>query len=132
MGVAQLEQLPEYIRIKKCNFEEYRRRLADIPGLRLADVPAYADNNHWMYAMRIDRDAYGADSETLMARLAAEKIQTRLVWHLNHLQRPYQSCQHYRIERAPKLLDCTLNIPCSVGLKPEELDRVVRALQQKP
>jgi aminotransferase in exopolysaccharide biosynthesis len=132
VGVAQLEQLPEYIRIKKCNFEEYRRRLADIPGLRLADVPAYADNNHWMYAMRIDRDAYGADRETLMARLAAEKIQTRPVWHLNHLQRPYQSCQHYRIERAPKLLDCTLNIPCSVGLKPEELDRVVRALQQKP
>ena len=65
-----------------------------------------------------------------MQLLGLQGIQTRPVWQLNHLQKPYHDCQRYRIERAPELLQRTLNIPCSVDLTQSQVDRVVEALSR--
>lgn len=131
LGVAQLEQLPEYVRIKQQNYQIYKARVDAVPGLHLAEVPPYAENNHWMYALRLDAAAYGLDREATMTMLARQGIQTRPLWHLNHLQRPYQACQHYRIERALRLWETTLNLPCSANLTAADLERVVRALDNR-
>ncbi|HUJ70715.1 MAG TPA: LegC family aminotransferase [Verrucomicrobiae bacterium] len=131
MGVAQLEQLPHYLQIKKSNYLGYKVQVDAIPGLHLADVPPYAHNNHWMYAMQIDRAKYGFDREQLMAELALHRVQTRPLWQLNHRQRPYQNCQHYQIDRAIHLLEATLNLPCSVDLTSEQMQRVVDVLQRR-
>jgi dTDP-4-amino-4,6-dideoxygalactose transaminase len=132
MGVAQLEQLPKYLENKKRNYLAYKSQVDAMAGLHLSEVPEYATNNYWMYAMQIDKAKQGRDREQLMAELARHKIQTRPLWQLNHLQRPYLTCQHYRIERAPQMLDVTLNLPCSVDLTPEQIQRVIEVLRQKP
>jgi aminotransferase in exopolysaccharide biosynthesis len=131
MGVAQLEQLPRYLQIKKANYLEYKSQIDAIPGLHLAEPPAYATNNHWMYAMQIDKAKYGLDREQLMAELARHQVQTRPLWRLNHLQRPYQNCQHYQIDRAVRMLDVTVNLPCSVDLTREQMHCVVEVLQRQ-
>ena len=64
-----------------------------------------------------------------MAFLDAHGVQTRPVWHLNHLQKPYRTCRAYRVETALGLWERTLNIPCSVGLRPEDAARVVSLLK---
>lgn len=128
LGVAQLEQLPKFLEIKKSNFKAYQQALADIDGLVLADGPAYADNNHWMYALQIDEEVYGRDRESLMAYLGDQGIETRPVWHLNHLQKPYRDCQSYAIDQALTLAGITLNIPCSSNLSPEDRDYVIEKL----
>ena len=64
-----------------------------------------------------------------MAYLAGKGIETRPVWHLNHLQKPYGKCQAYKIEKALQLLETTLNIPSSVGLTEAEIARVVESLK---
>jgi len=130
LGVAQLELLPEYLRRKRHNFEAYQLRLNGVAGLTLAPPPDYADNNLWMYALQIDAARFGRDREQTMAMLGKAEIQSRPVWHLNHLQRPYLDCQSYRIERATDLHSRTLNIPCSVNLTDVAIDRVVMALKQ--
>ena len=84
-----------------------------------------------MYPLQIDEAVYGLDRERLMAVLDRNGIQTRPLWHLNHLQQPYRACQQYQITRAERLLANTLTLPCSVNLTPEELDRVVTVLQRK-
>jgi perosamine synthetase len=132
MGVAQLEQLPKYLENKKRNYLAYKNEVDTLPGLQLAEVPEYAANNYWMYAMQIDKAKQGRDREQLMAELGRKKIQTRPLWQLNHLQRPYLNCQHYRIERAGQMLDVTLNLPCSVDLTQEQIQRVIEVLRQKP
>jgi aminotransferase in exopolysaccharide biosynthesis len=129
LGVAQLEQLPDYLKIKKRNRQRYRSAISGIPGLCLGEVPNYADNNCWMYPLKIDRQHYGMDRDGLLKHLAGRGIQSRPVWLLNHRQKPYLDCQHYRIERAQELWERTLNLPCSVGLKDEELGRVVEILK---
>lgn len=129
LGVAQLERLEEFIEIKARHYRTYREKLDEIDGLHLAEVPPYARNNCWMYALRVEKEKYGKDREELMACLAEKGIQSRPLWHLNHLQKPYQDCRAYRVEKADKLLAETLNIPCGVGLKEEEIQRVIEVLQ---
>ncbi len=128
LGVAQLEQLSEYIRIKTNNFMKYKTEIDKINGLKLAEPPAYAESNYWFYAMQIDGDVYGKNQEELMKYLSDNNIQSRPVWHLNHLQKPYKNCQSYKIEKAFKLLENTLNIPCSLNLQKEDIERVVKVL----
>lgn len=130
VGVAQLEQLPAYVEAKRRNYQLYKRHIDLIPGLRIAGVPDCAANNCWMYALQVERAKYGMDREELMRYLEERGIQTRPVWQLNHLQKPYRDCQRYRIERAPDLLEQTLNIPCSIALDESQINRVIEALQR--
>ena len=128
LGVAQLEQLPNYLNIKKKNYEFYKKNIDQILGLHLSEVPGYAENNYWMYALQIDKNIYKKDREELMSCLSRHKIQTRPVWYLNHLQKPYKDCQNYKIEKALELLEKTLNIPCSINLKKQDIERILEVL----
>lgn len=129
LGVAQLEQLPEFIEVKKQNFIICKEKINKIPGLHLAETPDYAENNHWMYSLQIDKDKYGKDREKLMQYLSDKGIHTRPVWYLNHLQKPYKSYQNYKIEKAIELWENTLNIPCSVNLSNNDIMKVITLLK---
>ena len=129
MGVAQLEQLPGYLKIKKRNYQRYKNEIDEISGLHIAKTPEYAENNHWMYALQIDKSEYGKDREQLMTYLTENNIQARPVWYLNHMQKPYRSCQFYQIEKANDLIDKTINIPCSVNLKEHEIGYIIKFVQ---
>jgi len=66
-----------------------------------------------------------------MEHLRRAGIQSRPVWHLNHLQKPFVGEQHFEIEKAFELAEITLNIPCSTNLTDAEVARVVDALRQR-
>lgn len=131
VGVAQMEQLPDFIETKRRNFEAYQQAVASLKGISIPDSPPYARNNHWMYPLLIDPERYGADREQLMAKLARAGIQSRPLWYPNHLQRPYADCEHYRIERAMLLHERTLNLPCSTNLTSEDVEFVVAQLARE-
>jgi len=129
LGVSQLEQLSGFLEKKKRVYRSYKERIDPIPGVKVTELPPYADNNHWMISIQIDEADFGMNRESLMEYLTDHNIQSRPMWHLNHLQRPYRDCQRYHIERAPRLLENTLNIPCSVGITDEQIDIVVETLR---
>ncbi len=129
LGVAQMEQLPDFLERKREHWLAYRDAIAGIDGLELADVPKGARNNHWMDPLRIDAARYGQDREELMARLGSKGIQTRPLWLPNHLQRPFRDHQAHRIERALELHEQTLMLPCSAGLTAEQRETVVGELR---
>ena len=128
IGVAQLEQLPGFLDRKKEIYRKYVEAVEEIDGLTISPVPDYAENNHWMNILRIDSEVYGRDRETLMADLKVQGIQTRPVWHSNHLQKPYRDCQSYRIERAKKLVVTSLCLPGSVNIREDQINKVIEAL----
>ena len=131
LGMAQFEKLNRMIEIKKRNYEIYKKGLKDIPGIRLLDVPKNTRPNHWFYSMAIDKSKYGLDKEELMRALAKKNIETRPVWHLNHMQKPYLKNQCYKIEKAYYFLKSVLNIPCSTNLKTHEIKRVISEVRNK-
>ena len=129
LGVAQLEKLQSYIKIKRKNYRTYKTEICKIPGLKIADVPDYAKSNYWFYCMQIDECIYGKDRDELMKYISANGIQTRPIWYLNHLQQPFKNFQNYKIEKAFDLVRKTLNIPCSVNIKKSEIEQVIEALK---
>lgn len=131
MGVAQLEKLPEYITVKEKNYQIYKDGIDEIRGLHLAETPDYAMSNYWFYCLQIDKKKYGKDREQLMAYMSDNKIQTRPIWYLNHLQKVYQNYLSYKIERAFQVLEETLNIPCSVNLKKDDISYVLDILKHR-
>ncbi|MCH7826982.1 MAG: LegC family aminotransferase [Bacteroidetes bacterium] len=131
LGVAQLEQLPDFIKHKKKNYLYYKNEIKKIKGLRLAEVPNYVKNNYWLYALEIDKELYGKDKDELLSNLNNNGIQARPIWYLNHLQKPYKTDFSYKIENAIKLWKCTLNIPSSVSLMNEEINVIIKILKNK-
>ena len=89
-------------------YKLYKQKINKIKGLQITDVPKYANNNHWMYPLQIDKNIYGKDKEELMKFLSEYNIQTRPIWFLNHLQKPYRNCAVYKINNAKKLNDSSL------------------------
>ena len=96
----------------------------------MAQVTDYADNNHWMNLLQIDKKTYGEDREELMQRLDANNIQTRPAWAPIHLQKPYQSCQTYHIERAEELIGISLCLPSSTNLSDSNLLKMITNLNE--
>jgi dTDP-4-amino-4,6-dideoxygalactose transaminase len=63
-----------------------------------------------------------------MAELKINGIQTRPVWQLNHLQKPYRNCYAYKIEMAQKLLEQSLCLPSSVNIDKNQIVKVITVL----
>ena len=130
LGMAQLELLDKYIKIKKFNYDLYRNMLQGLEGLSLLDVPEGTSPNYWFYSLIIDKKKLGMDRETLMRKLTECNIQTRPLWYLNHLQKPFRKNQSYKIEKAFWFLDRVLNIPCSTALSHADIKTVVSAIKK--
>lgn len=130
MGVAQMEELESFIKIKKRNYELYKEKLKDVDGISLLGVPKGTRPNYWFYSLIIDKEKYGIDREELMQKLEKEGIQARPVWYLNHKQKPYLNNQSYKIERAFWFWERVLNIPCSTNLSENEVKKVCLTIKR--
>jgi aminotransferase in exopolysaccharide biosynthesis len=128
MGLAQLEQLSEFLERKLDIYHQYVEAVRHIEGLSILPVPEYARNNHWLNLLQIDSAEYGRDREGLMEDLHKKGIQSRFVWQLNHLQKPYRDCQTYKIELAEKIVKNTLCLPSSTQLNEEEIKKVIACI----
>jgi perosamine synthetase len=129
VGVAQMENLDEYVRIKREIAERYAKGLADVPGLTLPQEAPWAFSTFWLYTVLVDKEKAGVGSRELQKALAERNIQTRPLWAPIHEQRPYHDCQAYRIETAPHIYRQALSLPCSVGLREADQQRVIDAVR---
>lgn len=125
VGVAQMEVLDEYVRVKRGIAERYAKSLADVPGLTLPVEAPWAFSTFWLYTVLVDEKHFGIDSRALQRALADRNIQTRPLWAPIHEQRPYRDCPSYRIEVTLRLCRQALSLPCSVGLSEMDQQRVI-------
>jgi len=123
-----LEQLPAFLKIKDSIYKTYLKGLSQIEGLSLAEVPNYAQNNHWMNVVQIDSNVFNKDRDSLMLHLEQNGIQTRPVWMLNHLQTPYKKCQSYFIEHAKYLISNSLCLPSSINLSLKQIKKIINII----
>lgn len=125
IGVAQLEQLDEFIRRKNQNYDIYTQLLQGCAAGDMLPFRKETRSNKWFYAFCIKED--GA-AEKWMNALAQEGIQTRMVWKLNHRQNPYAKCEAYQIEKAEYYAEHVLNLPCSTNIEETEIRQVCETL----
>ncbi|MDR1032354.1 MAG: LegC family aminotransferase [Holosporales bacterium] len=114
IGIAQLEQLEQFIAIKEKNYNLYKAA-----GLNLLSFQDNTRSNKWFYSFVTDK------RDELLSRLKASGIQSRPIWSLIHALRPYKRCQSYMISKATEYWQKVVNIPCSTNLTPEEINYIV-------
>lgn len=118
MGLAQLEKLEGFIEAKTQNYHRYIQEGVPLHRFRPDIRP-----NYWFYSFLTER------RDELMMILDAQQIQTRPIWHLIHLLKPYRGAQTGDISCALHYWERIVNIPCSTGLTETELCRVAQALR---
>lgn len=130
LGLAQLEQLEKFIKIKRKNFKLYKKLVSSVEGLKMLEAPKGTFSNHWFYSLIIDKKRFGIDKDELMYILDKKGIQTRPIWLPNHLQKPYRNNQAYRIEKATWFWKRVLNLPCSSNLKKSQIKKVTSEIKK--
>jgi aminotransferase in exopolysaccharide biosynthesis len=129
LGLAQIEQLEDFIKIKKDNYDLYRKEIQEIPGLRILGFKGGIRPNYWFYTLYIEQE-YALNRDQTIKYLASKKIQSRPIWGLISDQIPYEGSQTYKIEKARQYLEKVVNIPCSSNLTKEDADYVIDCLKQ--
>ena len=141
LGVAQLEQLEEFIRIKTENHEIYRgildgKRLNTkniIKNSVIMNILPFREDirsNHWFYSLYLKEngDCGACARDEVIAYLKELNIQTRPIWGLIHEQKPYEGSICHKIEKAVEYQRRVVNLPCSSSLTGEDAEYVARRL----
>ncbi len=110
MGVAQMEQLPGFVKSKRKLAIQYKEFLQKI-DIEFVREPENAISNYWLNAI-ILKDHKQRD-EFLM-NTNENGIMTRPVWELMNRLKMFKDCQTSNIENAEWLVDRLVNIPSSV------------------
>lgn len=121
IGVAQLEELPEFIERKHSNYELYKSLFASVKHARLLGFRGGTYSNQWFYSLELDMNYLKCSLRDVILRLQDNGVQTRAIWGLIHEQKPYVHEIAYDMEKAPYYSNCILNIPCSTQITEEEI-----------
>ncbi len=127
MGVAQLEKIEKYIETKIKNAQYYSEKLSTLKGISLPTRKPWAQNVHWLYSVLVE-DGFGMTRDELILRLKEEGIETRPFFMPVHLMPPYRMCRHGGLEVTLDISKRGINLPSSVGLIAEEIDKVCHAI----
>ena len=129
LGVAQMEELPEFIRRKQKNYDLYKELFDGFEYGELIPFRPGTDSNKWFYSVSIDRDHVTASMREIIMALQEKGIQTRAIWGLINEQKPYLKEETYKLEKAPYYAERILNIPSSTQITEEEIRYVAREVK---
>ncbi|WP_130805866.1 LegC family aminotransferase [Senegalia massiliensis] len=128
LGIAQLEQLEQFIANKKENYNLYKKYIKSIDGLTILDFRDDIRPNYWFYALYCD-EYYSLNRDQIIKYLSSKNVQSRPIWGLISDQNPYLGSQTYKIEKAKTYLKNIINIPCSSNLSKEDVFYVINCLK---
>ncbi len=129
LGVAQLEELPEFIRRKRENYIYYKRLFAGNDFVRLLEFRNGTESNQWFYSLEINRDKIKATMREIITALDSYGVQTRAIWGLVNEQLPYKNDIAYKVEKSLYYADRILNIPSSTQITADDIEYVSKTVK---
>jgi len=124
VGVAQMEQLPDFILKKKAMDAYYREHLNGVGDIRFQKVEKEVDPNCWLFTFSSEKQA------DILKRLQAEKVIARPFWMpMNQLPMFTQKRYVSNVDHSRKVHAESLSIPSSVNLEEAQMAEVVRIVR---
>ena len=130
LGVAQLEQLDDFVEAKRATATHYGKLLSEVPGVTVFIEAPWARSAYWMTSVLLDERCC-PDVRGLLRGLNEAGVGARPLWRPLDSQPVFRSVQAYRIEIAARLYDRGLSLPCSVGITPGERETVAAMLLER-
>ena len=115
LGCAQLEQLPELLRLKRILHQRYAVALDSVAGVALVKEPANCQSNYWLQAIMLDQDL-AAQRDSVLSVTNAGGAMTRPVWMLLHQLPMFAACPRMDLSVGESIASRLINIPSSPSL----------------
>ncbi|KOA21122.1 putative pyridoxal phosphate-dependent aminotransferase EpsN [Clostridium homopropionicum DSM 5847] len=127
-GVAQLEQVEKYLKIKRENAEYYNEILKDVKGITLPVEMPWAKNCFWLYSILVEED-YPISRDELIKKLIDNKIEARPFFYPVHDMPPYKECRKGNMDITNEVASKGINLPSSVSLTKEQIEEVCKVIK---
>lgn len=123
MGVAQMEQLPDFVKRKKEIDAYYKERLNGVGDITFQQVDADVDPNCWLFTFRT------SSQKKVLDVLNAAQMQSRPFWvPMNQLPMFKDKLYVTESDTAGTVYKECLSIPCSTYITNEEIKAVADAI----
>ncbi len=130
LGVAQMEELTEFIKRKQKNYELYKKLFEGFKYGTLMSFRDGTESNKWFYSLNIDRNYIKVSMRDIIIALREKGMETRPIWGLINEQKPYAGEATYKLEKAPYYANRILNIPSTTQITEEEIRYVVDTVKE--
>lgn len=130
VGLAQTEQMNDFIERRRRNAALYTQLLKEIPGIVTPPEAGWAKNVFWMYSILVE-DEFGLTRDQLRAYLARHGIETRTFFIPMHLQPIYYEAfkgQPYPV--AEMLCQRGFYLPSASSLTVQQIEYIAGIVQQ--
>lgn len=133
MGLTLLENLDGFVEANRRNYHQYRRELADIPGVKMATYDESESCNYQYIVFDIDEVVTGVNRNQLMQILWAENVLARRYFHPGcHRAEPYRSLPPIAGQSLPeteKALAGLLVLPTGSTLGSDDISTICRIIR---
>jgi perosamine synthetase len=132
IGVAQLEQIDNFLEIKKKNAKLYAELLKGIKGITIQPEAEWAKNVFWMHSILVDEQEFGCSRDDLIKKLKEKGIDTRTFFYPMHQLPPYEesNLNDETFPVATRLSQQGINLPSSVKLLKEDVEFICRTIAE--
>ena len=132
LGLAQLERLDEFIRIKRRMGSRYLERLRDCPQLRLPQAETdYSENTYWVFPVVIENGPFTAAD--VMAELRQRHIGARPFFYPIHRQPAFNKIGLFAGESHPvaeRVAEKGFYLPSGLALTEAQIESVASILKE--
>lgn len=130
VGVAQLEQLDQFIEKKLDLADSYRRNLADIKYVTFPNQRDCIRNAYWLFSILIDPIMPGISRDELVLRLPSAGIEIRNLFYPLHAMPLYQKYGGDRIFPNAEYLSANgFSLPSAVSLTGEDVEYICATIK---
>ena len=130
MGVAQMEQVDDFVEKKRAIARAYEGGLRDLEGIVLMPTQVHTTPTYWLYTVLLRQGTSLASRSELIAKLNDNGVGARPLWHTIHNLPPYADCQSFQITHSVDLYKRGVCLPSSVGLEGHDQQKCVAALTE--
>ena len=128
IGLAQLEQLDNFIQKKHFIKDFYINSLNGLGDINFQTVDKNVNSNWWLFTIFIDHKNINA--KFLQKKLLEYGIQTRRVWQPMNLSKPYKNCRMIGKNNSLKLYKNALSLPSSVNLRLIDQKKIINLINK--
>lgn len=127
LGLAQLEQLSDFIQEKRRIAQQYLKELGNVEEVRLLCEQEWAQSNYWLNSILIERDHF--NRRHFLEKVNNDGIQLRPLFKPLHKQRPFACTNNGQLKEAESLYERGFNLPSSVSLSDEYIKKVAHSVK---
>ncbi len=124
IGVAQMEQLPQFIERKRQCTDYYKKELAGVGDIRFQQELPDVKTNAWLITIQTDKQ------QQLLDHMNANQVLCRRFWLPMNRLPMYKDCEYIQQkDNAGYIYSTCVSIPCSTNITNEDMAVVVKEIK---